>query len=202
MRLQPNKAFTLIEILVVVAIVGLLSAIAVPNFQTAQVRSKVSRAHADMRSLAIAVAAFQADYNRCVPDFLTYYALTGQTIPANDPSVWRQLTTPVPYMTALPFDGFREVDSGGVSGGLPGLNVPYYSYFARGWMDEIHSMSDGSLTRDDFLGDWSITSPGPNRLCNYGEWIFMRDEVRKGSPRQYDPSNGMVSEGDLACWGP
>lgn len=203
MRQQRNSAFTLIEILVVVGILALLSVIAVPNFQSAQVRSKISRTHADMRSLAAAVASYKVDNNRYMPDFLAYFGLTGQTVPDNAMAIWCQLTTPVPYITSLPTDGFRKADQvRSSSGHHASLHGPYYSYFARGWMDEIHSMSNGTLTREDFMGDWSIISAGPNRAWNYGEWIFLRDEVRQGSPRLYDASNGTISEGDLATWGP
>jgi prepilin-type N-terminal cleavage/methylation domain-containing protein len=53
--MRANKAYTLIELLIVVAIIAILAAIAVPNFLEAQVRSKVARVKADMRTLATAI---------------------------------------------------------------------------------------------------------------------------------------------------
>jgi len=60
---QPAGAFTLIELLIVVAIIAILAAIAVPNFLEAQTRSKVSRTASDMRSVAVAVEAYRVDNN-------------------------------------------------------------------------------------------------------------------------------------------
>src|SRR5215211_3402823 len=58
-----QKAFTLIELLIVVAIIAILAAIAVPNFLEAQTRAKVSRVKNDQRSLATGLEAYYVDNN-------------------------------------------------------------------------------------------------------------------------------------------
>ena len=68
--MNGKKAFTLIELLIVVAIIGILAAIAVPNFLSAQTRAKVSRSFADMRALKLACASYYIDNNK-FPDAST-----------------------------------------------------------------------------------------------------------------------------------
>jgi prepilin-type N-terminal cleavage/methylation domain-containing protein len=57
-----QKAFTLIELLIVIAIILILVAIALPNFLEAQIRAKVARASGDMRTISIAMETYFLDF--------------------------------------------------------------------------------------------------------------------------------------------
>ncbi len=63
---KTEHAFTLIELLIVVAIIGILAAIAVPNFLNAQTRAKVSRSISDIRNTDLAIHSYMVD-NTTVP---------------------------------------------------------------------------------------------------------------------------------------
>jgi general secretion pathway protein G len=61
--MRKQKGFTLIELLIVVAIIGIIAAIAIPNLLNAINRGRQKRTMADMRSIATAVESYQVDFN-------------------------------------------------------------------------------------------------------------------------------------------
>lgn len=173
-----QKAFTLIELLIVVAIIAILAAIAVPNFLEAQTRSKVARVYADMRAIASAIEAYRVDNTRYPPP----------SIPGNMYLGYFVLTSPIAYTTVLPPDPFRPPDSlygqayrwrrvpddytGNVANYIPGYLNPANDYYRSTSIE------------------WMLRSIGPDRETNF--WDYP----------PYDPTNGTLSRGEISRWGP
>jgi prepilin-type N-terminal cleavage/methylation domain-containing protein len=195
--MNKSKAFTLIELLIVVAIIAILAAIAVPNFLEAQTRAKVSRVKADMRSLANGLESYVVDNRNYPPD------------PGNgkQPSgLWwgihllAPLTSPIAYMTSLPPDPFYSPEAWRTSAGdnAPDwwtnkqntylyLNGLTFQAWAPYW--EVSKTYLEFSTGDRRAGiKWLLYGAGPDR-------VFNMDQV-------YDPTNGTVSRGEIYRWGP
>ncbi|CAG1015753.1 Type II secretion system protein G [Anaerolineales bacterium] len=60
-KLRNRKGFTLIELLIVVAIIGILAAIAIPQFSAYRVKAYNSSASSDLRNIKTALESFFAD---------------------------------------------------------------------------------------------------------------------------------------------
>jgi len=69
MRRLP-RGFTLIELLIVVVIIGVLAAIAIPKFQSTKGKANAATLKADLRNLATAQEAYYYDYNTYTTDLV------------------------------------------------------------------------------------------------------------------------------------
>ena len=105
-RRGASRAFSLIELLIVVAILAILAAIATPNFLEAQTRAKISRAHADIRTITAAIECYRVDYPR-YPLAATYCAAQMDAIDSYN-HLASGITTPVAYLTSTPRDVFNR----------------------------------------------------------------------------------------------
>src|SRR5262249_12863341 len=59
-KMQNQRGFTLVELMIVVAIIGILTAIAFPLYANIQARARVAKAQADVRTLASAAVVYSA----------------------------------------------------------------------------------------------------------------------------------------------
>lgn len=183
-----RRAFTLIELLIVVAIVAILAAIAIPNFLEASARSKVSRSLADIATLTTALETYAVDNNRYPPHSelletgVYQFPATAGGLPTVDLLPPALLTTPIAYLSSLPVDPFMVQNPEPLRRG--------YGY--------VHSRT----IRDILLSRGFVDSAN-GVLPTYGEWRLYAagPDGDKGRDMKqnvlYDPTNGTISDGDI-----
>ncbi|MBN2325996.1 MAG: prepilin-type N-terminal cleavage/methylation domain-containing protein [Candidatus Omnitrophica bacterium] len=185
MRASRNErqGFTLIELLIVVAIIGILAAIAVPNFLNAQVRAKIARTEADMRSISTALESYRID-SGIYPQWAD--ANGAAKNPVNRRLIG--LTTPVAYMSSVPKDHFLW--------GAAGQRINDTQHEAYVTYDYVDARSTvkyvGATTLDVSFrcAEWRLASAGPDATMTYG------------AVHSFDATNGLNSSGDIVRTGP
>lgn len=174
------KAFTLIELLIVVAIIGILAAIAVPNFSQALVRARVANVQALLKTMEISAEQYRMDNNSLPPHF-------------NTPQQNAWLTTPVAYMSERPIDIFQDFH--GKAGSTRGGWSEYSKNARFGCPHYEFIISDGNaVDRSKAIAgvpdlDWWIYTIGPDQTWS--------SEHAPGLNILYDISNGLYSNGDI-----
>ncbi len=211
-RFAGKHAFTLIELLIVVAIIGILAAIAVPNFLNAQNRAKIARSYADMRSLGTGVEMLRTDKGvmlidlwdddyewgtKRIKEVFNGAGFKANQLERTSLDVFAPLTTPVSYIASIPTDPFIEKQGVERHGG----NSVTFRWYIYGDLEVLDASIGGFYvplynpkenTTNQFgvrplrTNEWVLLGYGPDRNMDYGTW---------GIP--YDSTNGLLSNGEI-----
>jgi type II secretion system protein G len=181
---MKHHAFTLIELLIVVAIIGILAAIAVPNFLNAQMRAKIARCYADLKALHSGMEMYRLDNNTYVPDYDSG-SVPGVLSPGYEYLTYAKLTTPVAYMASIPLDPFFI---GGVCRFGHDKQVAYFQY--AGPHSGVENPRPAWRPSNTI---YTMTSFGPDRI-DQSAWSYTHDQAHLVS---YNASNGLSSAGDI-----
>ncbi len=173
---KKTGAFTLIELLIVIAIILILIGIALPNFLDAQARAKVVKSEGDMKAMELALESYFLDWK----DYFDSWQIS-------------KMTTPIAYMTTLPEDPFGPIrrEDNGYNAVLSRYGSPikrFYIYHGPDVYDPNPQMQRIGVR-------WVFTGLGPD-----GGWF----DSPNGSARypRYNPTNGSRSRGNLERVGP
>ncbi|MBN1477389.1 prepilin-type N-terminal cleavage/methylation domain-containing protein [Candidatus Sumerlaeota bacterium] len=197
------RAFTLIELLIVVAIIAILAAIAVPNFLEAQTRAKVSRILADMRSMKTGIESYRIDNNRYHP------SIDPSTSATWVPRIrtFTFLTTPVAYLTSAFADVFNTMEPA-----PPGFSESDQHVIIYWGPDILIQAPNGTDLRDRtalIFQEFPTITNGTtlNRDSIYALLSYSPDQdfdvLDEGWPtpiQAYDATNGTLSDGDIVTF--
>ena len=191
---MSQKGFTLIELLIVVAIIGILAAIAVPNFMNAQIRAKVARCVSDMNTISKGLKMYKMDDNVYPVWRYARVAGSGDYFHPNHIRFFR-LTTPVSYLSSIPDDPFanwsnpQDFDKWGWA-------YDYVNAFAD-------HKSDDQWKVNGWGHMWRLNSWGPDGVNHWGGGrSALGCACIDGKPNfLYQASNGLRSFGDIVWVG-
>ena len=181
-----RTGFTLIELLIVVAIIGILAAIAVPNFLNAQLKAKVARVEGDLRAMKTAIEMYRLD-NPGYPPSCSLEIMGGVQFRAGE------IFTPVQYAFVPAVDPFNSEEGSRTSS----FASKEYFYINRdstcGWPITLLNLTLDQVPSAPQNSEYLLSSQGPDNLSEVQDM--------RSSP-MYDLTNGLISQGDILVFGP
>ncbi len=165
---SEKNAFTLIELLIVVAIIGILAAIAVPNFLNAQLRAKIGRVESEFATIRTAFEMYRMDQGGKLPDA---WSIGGWY------EAWKRFTTPISYLPSVPIDIFQPKQQ---------------AQFVNG--HNYYEFVEENRTQEGTNKNWALASLGPD---NEDDTLAFGNYPNSNKWVSYSASNGLMSDGDL-----
>ena len=144
--LKGKKGFTLIELMIVVAIIGILAAIAIPNFLKFQAKSKQSEAKSNLGAIFTGEVAYFGEANIYSNSFP---AISWK--PSGTPRYQYLIGSTTISNVAVPTDN-QHVGAPGIYGsGTPGTAIPT----PASWTTNLNSANDNGVVS----GSWTVVAP-------------------------------------------
>ena len=205
--MRSNRGFTLLELLVVVAIIGLLSTLAVSSLQTARARARDAKRLADLEAIRIALGLYYDEYGQ-YPEIspnptdhdkgaVTSYHIDPLAGDYDQARSWYLLGDQLkPYLDPLPVDPInRDISNPNNSHFIhwyryPNLYVYYYSNFTDGVAATNSNLS--GIVGDNQTYDLGARLETDNlNICKYKQ-----QQVRSYA---YTDALGGLIPGDIWC---
>jgi len=144
-RIRNRKGFTLVELMIVVAIIGILAAIAIPNFLQFRLKAKTSEAKSNLGAIRSTEVAYFAEWN--------YYVANQSTTPittrTND-------ATKQPWITSTRFSILGFAPEGKV----------FYSYALLGGDYPVGSVGYTAKAEADLDDNGALSNYTVNNINN------------------------------------
>ena len=144
LRSKPENGFTLVELMITIAIIGILAAIAIPNFIKYREKSRISHAQSELKSIEMAITDLILDTN----------LWPTQNI-AGDPSAGSES-----WDLSLPAAGLVSTDGNFPDWAGPYLDsIPIDPWGNNYFFDEDYQLNGRTVT---VIGSYGPNGEGPN----------------------------------------
>jgi len=186
----------MIELLIVIAIITVITAIAVPNLISANVKAKVRGIKSEMGSIAIALEDYRMDEGNYPID-------PEHTGSGDNPDVIAKPN--------IDFDGYDDaIGLGKLIFPGEGASDPVYLYripgdpFNDGGEEEWNGTSGAHNNHYSYFTadrNWALVSYGPDKDLDITSYSAAKNAWENGTDR-YDSDSGITSNGDIVIIGP
>jgi len=149
MRPRDRQAFTLVELVIVIAIVGILAAIAIPRFIDIRTEAYISQRDGIIGAVRAGILTVAAK---------NQVAQGAGTFPPNLEATWNSITVPAPGGQPL---GFPSTCASGTTGPCFELVVPG-GYVDAHWIQTAAKV---------YTFDNPTTAPNPDTTCTYDDTV-------------------------------